>query len=242
MIITCKFCGGTGRSPNLQLFEALSNTIPICPACRGAGELMLLGSPQNCVICKICGGKGSAASSLLIMGSQTICPACKGAGIVARPVIQSGVSNDTEISPGPLPRPRSLEYDIALSYASEDKEIVEKYAQKLKENGLKVFIDSDEKAKLWGADLYVELDEIYRMKARFCIMFISKHYASKRWTNLERQSAQARAFKENKEYILPVKLDDTQIPGLRETIGYIDLRKVSLEELIKQTIEKSKIN
>jgi len=86
----------------------------------------------------------------------------------------------------------------------------------------------------------VKLDEVYRKRAMFCVMFISKHYAAKRWANHERQSAQARAFKENKEYILPVRLDDTEIPGVRETVGYIDLRKTSIEDLAELTLQKMK--
>ncbi|MNC80189.1 hypothetical protein D3C75_1328950 [compost metagenome] len=42
------------------------------------------------------------------------------------------------------------------------------------------------------------------------------------WTNHERESAQARSFVEKVEYILPIRLDDTEIPGIRSTTGYID--------------------
>jgi len=140
---------------------------------------------------------------------------------------------------GPLPRPKTFDFDVALSFAGEDKKIVEPYAQHLKARGLRVFLYSDQQAELWGADLYVKLDEIYRVRAMFCIMFISKHYATKLWTNHERKSAQERAFRENKEYILPVRLDDTEIPGLRETVGYIDLRSTSVEELAKITLQKT---
>ena len=52
-------------------------------------------------------------------------------------------------------------------------------------------------------------------------MFISRHYATKLWTNHEREAAQARAFLEHEEYILPVRLDDTQLPGMPPTIGYL---------------------
>jgi len=52
-------------------------------------------------------------------------------------------------------------------------------------------------------------------------MFLSQHYASKLWTNHEREAAQARAFRENKEYILPVRLDNTTIPGIPQTIAYL---------------------
>lgn len=58
------------------------------------------------------------------------------------------------------------------------------------------------------------------------------------WTNHERQSAQARAIRQHSEYILPAKFDDTQIPGLLPTIGYIDLRNMASDRLADMIIEK----
>jgi len=63
-------------------------------------------------------------------------------------------------------------------------------------------------------------------------MFISKHYPLKKWTNLERTHAQARAFRDANEYILPIRLDDTEVPGIAETIGYIDLRHKAIENVV----------
>jgi hypothetical protein len=119
------------------------------------------------------------------------------------------------------------EYDVCLSFAGEDRDYVRAVASALKEKGIRVFFDEYEKVGLWGKDLYVHLDDVYKNAARFCIIFISKHYAEKLWTNHERRSAQERSLKENLEYILPARFDDTTIPGIRETIGYIDLRDLN---------------
>jgi hypothetical protein len=35
-------------------------------------------------------------------------------------------------------------------------------------------------------------------------------------------NAQARALQSNQEYVLPVRFDDTEIPGLRPTIAYVN--------------------
>jgi hypothetical protein len=57
-------------------------------------------------------------------------------------------------------------------------------------------------------------------------MFVSQHYAEKVWTIHERRSVLERALQEKGgEYILPARFGDTPIPGLRSTLGYIDLRK-----------------
>jgi hypothetical protein len=69
-------------------------------------------------------------------------------------------------------------------------------------------------------------------------MFISHHYAEKLWTNHERQSAQARAFAEHREYILPARFDDAEIPGILRTTAYVDLRTKSPEALAELIAEK----
>lgn len=124
------------------------------------------------------------------------------------------------------------EYDVAISFAGEDRSIAESIAEKLKQDGIRVFYDSYEKATLWGKDLYEHLNDVYKNKAKYCLMIISKGYRDKQWTNHERKAAQARAFSQNKEYILPLKLDDTEIPGLNETIGYLDFRTINSDEVV----------
>ena len=135
----------------------------------------------------------------------------------------------------------SFDYDVALSFADEDREYVEKVAMILKENNVKVFYDRFEQIDMWGKNLYEHLDEVYRKRARYCVLFISKHYAQKVWTNHERRSAQARAVRENREYILPVRFDDTEIPGLTPDIVYIDAREVSPGELASIIMRKCSI-
>lgn len=133
-------------------------------------------------------------------------------------------------------------YDVALSFAGEDRPFVEKTAEYLKNNSVKVFYDEYEKTTLWGKDLYTHLQDVYYKNSKYTIMFVSKYYAEKLWTNHERKNAQARAFQENKEYILPVRFDETEIPGLLPTIGYLDLRKLKPEELGDLIIEKLEID
>ena len=58
------------------------------------------------------------------------------------------------------------------------------------------------------------------------------------WTRHELRSAQARAFEENTEYILPVRLDDTEIEGILPTVGYLDLRELSIEEVYQELTQK----
>lgn len=129
-------------------------------------------------------------------------------------------------------------YDVALSFAGENRAYVEDVATFLKDMGIRVFYDKFEVDNLWGKNLYDHLQEIYKDKAKYSILFISEHYKKKNWTTHERESAQARAFEESKEYILPVKFDDTEIPGIHSTVGYLDANKYTPIDIAKIFVKK----
>jgi len=129
-------------------------------------------------------------------------------------------------------------YDVALSFAGEDREYVKKVADILEKNGVKVFYDSFETVNLWGKDLGIHFDFVYRNSAKYCILFISKYYKDKLWTSYEIKSAISRAIESNEEYILPARFDDTDLPGLRPTLGFIDLRKYDLKEFAELILRK----
>ena len=133
---------------------------------------------------------------------------------------------------------KEKKYDVALSFAGEDRQHAEKLADLLTLDGYFVFYDEFERAGLWGKDLYQHLSSVYKDQARYCVMFLSEHYARKLWPNHERKSAQARAFEESQEYILPVRLDDTEIPGIPPTVGYLDLREINIDEVYRILVEK----
>lgn len=134
--------------------------------------------------------------------------------------------------------PGEYDYDVCLTFAGEERSYVEMVADLLKERGLRVFYDRDAKGKLWGKDLVEHFDYIYRQASRYCVMFISEAYAAKPWARHERRSALARALEEEEEYILPARFDDTELPGLRPTIHYLDLREIAPATLVEFIVEK----
>lgn len=75
-------------------------------------------------------------------------------------------------------------------------------------------------------------------QSEYCIVILSRHYERKLWTRHELKQAQARAFRENREYLLPVRLDDTAIPGVSETVGYIDIRWDGLDAVVQAVLPK----
>jgi len=128
-------------------------------------------------------------------------------------------------------------YDVAFSYAGEDREYVERVAKAV-EGRIRVFYDRHEQIDLWGKNLHTHLAEVYGQRSRFCVMFLSASYARKVWTNHERENAQARAFSDHETYILPARFDDTTIPGVLVTTGYVDLRSIAPEAFAELLVEK----
>ena len=138
--------------------------------------------------------------------------------------------------------PQKRQYDVVISFAGEDRDHAGRLAELLKRDSFEVFYDEDEEADLWGKNLYEHLTTVYSKLGKYCVMFLSKHYAAKQWPTLERRAAQERAFKENREYILPIRLDDTEIPGILDTVGYQDLREKTIEEICGILKEKLQIH
>jgi hypothetical protein len=137
-------------------------------------------------------------------------------------------------------------FDVALSFAEEDRDFVNRVARHLKRKKIKTFYDKDALIDTWGENMYTHLDNIYRNTARFCVIFISKHYKEKRWTQHERDSAQARAFfSSNEPYLLPFRFDNTDIEGIRDTIGYLsinDFDEQRLADAIAAKLQKADHN
>lgn len=126
-----------------------------------------------------------------------------------------------------------FEFDVALSFAGEDRAYVEDVALALKAAGVTVFLDSDHLADTWGEDLIEFFDRLFRERARYAMLFISGPYRDKAWPRHERRSALARALKERGPYVLPVRLEQIEIQGLLPTVGYLDANRVGIEGIVK---------
>jgi hypothetical protein len=132
-------------------------------------------------------------------------------------------------------------YDVALSFAGEQRYYVDAVAGALEAAGIAVFYDRFEEAYLWGEDLTEVLESVFLHGARFVVMFSSAEYGAKMWPTYERRVAVERAMTKQEAYILPVRFDDTKIPGIRETVGYQDARVKSPAEianLIRKKLER----
>ncbi len=132
---------------------------------------------------------------------------------------------------------RRYDYDFCLSFASEDRIQARRMAKLLRHRKALVFYDENERHKLWGEPLVPHLSDIYQNRSRFCIMFTSAAYVDKMWPKVERKAAQARELLQE-GYILPIKIDDTEIPGMPFTKGFMDSREHKSAAIADEAIKK----
>lgn len=130
------------------------------------------------------------------------------------------------------------EFDVAPSFAEQDRAQVEPIVRCLEDLGVKVYYDEDQVVARWGLDLVEHITETLTHKVRYVLMFASRHYVEHTWARHERRTAQARALAQQNEYVLPIKLDDTEVPGLLSSTGFLDLRKHSADVIAQAVTEK----
>ena len=142
----------------------------------------------------------------------------------------------------PAVEEKDNKYDVALSCAGENRNYVRHVAEYLKSNGIKVFYDEFEQVKMWGKKGSEFFHRIFSKESKFCVMFISVHYATKAWPTHEKRSALEKAINEfDSEYILPYRFDDTEVPGLTSDTIYLEkMTPVQLGKLIIEKVKPSK--
>jgi hypothetical protein len=115
------------------------------------------------------------------------------------------------------------EYDICLSFAGEDRAIAAAIAVRLRDGGTRVFYDDGEAAGP-GGDRLSYLHDLYSVRSRYCAILVSRAYAATRWASRECIAAQTLALAERgHQYVLPIRIDDTPLNGLPNTLGRVNL-------------------
>ncbi len=113
-----------------------------------------------------------------------------------------------------------MDYDVAISYASEDVSIADAIATRLRRDGFSCFYGPNRMHKLLGLPLPPKLAEIYGAEGIVVVALISKSYLEKEWTMREFRYATSR----DENRMIVVKVDDASLPPEVADLGYADLR------------------
>jgi hypothetical protein len=85
-------------------------------------------------------------------------------------------------------------FDVALSFAVEDREAVFAIAKCLRSHGVSVFCVEFETSPLWGDELPQHLVDVYLRWARYAVVFVSVDYRDKLWLRDDLMSPLVRAL------------------------------------------------
>ncbi|MGI5505916.1 TIR domain-containing protein [Lentzea sp. CA-135723] len=129
------------------------------------------------------------------------------------------------------------EFDVALSYAEEDQHLVLPIVELLKGSEVEVFHSREREAEMWGLDLVEYFSEAFSSRARYVLLFTSRHYVGK-WSRLARRTALGRALELHTEYVLPIRIDDTAVPGLSPHVAYLDVRVHDATTIADAVVQK----
>jgi hypothetical protein len=129
-------------------------------------------------------------------------------------------------------------FDVAFSFAGENRGFVEDVKNDLRKGGYNVFYDNDYKSELWGSDLTIELPKKY-YESQFVVLFLDDNYLNKMWTFFERQIIIEKYLRDRgADYILPVLLNDFNkpIPGISGLIGHLKINVPQDKDLLVDMI------
>lgn len=131
-----------------------------------------------------------------------------------------------------------FEHEFALSFAGEDRHIIDRIARALKKKGSEPFYDEFYKSELVGKSLSEYFKKKFGRNTQFVVTFLSENYSNKEWTNFEFSIARDEAKSRKSEFILPVRLDKTIVFGAPDDVAYIDFEKEGVRGTVDILIGK----
>lgn len=129
-----------------------------------------------------------------------------------------------------------FEYDVAISFAGEDRVAAEELGSLLLARDIQVLYDEYREEEGRTGEPLDHLLNLYARKARYCVLLLSRHYPLQQWTRVERKALQERSLRDANEFIIPLRLDDI------ESLNAGDLRLRCLEgitALLEERLGKS---
>jgi hypothetical protein len=105
---------------------------------------------------------------------------------------------------------KPFSYDVFLSHSSKDKEVVRELANRLKNDGLRVWLDE------WvlkpGDNIHKKIDEGLE-SSRILVLCMSANAFEADWTQLESYTYRFRDPLNKDRRFIPLRLDDAPIKG-----------------------------
>jgi WD40 repeat protein len=125
---------------------------------------------------------------------------------------------------------KKLEYDIFLSYSSQDKQKVKQLAENLHDDGVCVWFDEWEIEP--GDDIFSKMQEGISL-SRILVLIMSPNAFGSDWVSLESNTVIFRDPMNKERRFIPVLIENCEIPDTIRRYKYIDLRKKDIDSYIQ---------
>lgn len=131
---------------------------------------------------------------------------------------------------------RDIEYDFAISFAGENRDLAREITQQLGMLDAHVFYDEHFEVNFLGRAWSAQFERIFGHDSRLVVCLLDKHYREKIWPTFERECFLPRVADGD---VVPIFLDDTTFVGIpKDTVGILFNRSDSSEaEMARVTDE-----
>jgi len=114
--------------------------------------------------------------------------------------------------------PRDYEFDFAISFAGENRDLARHIAQSLETLDAHVFFDEQYEANYLGKTWSAEFQRIFGSDSRLVVCLLDIHHKQKIWPTFERECFEQRVASGE---VIPIFLDNTAFPGIPKDVVHI---------------------
>lgn len=131
-------------------------------------------------------------------------------------------------------------FKIALSFPGEHRIFVEQVAARLADQigHDRVLYDRYYEAEFARPDLDTYLQRLYHDESELIAVFLCADYERKEWCGLEWRAIRDLIKKRQASTVMPLRFDNTEIPGLFSTDGYVWIDSRSPQEIADLILQR----
>lgn len=135
-------------------------------------------------------------------------------------------------------------FRIALSFPGEHRDFVRQVAERLAAacGRHRILYDEWYEAEFARVNLDTYLQNLYHKESELIVVFLCVDYEKKEWCGLEWRAIRDLIKQRRDDDVMPLRFDNTQVPGLFSTDGYIWIGARSPEKIAELVLQRSQLN
>ena len=129
-------------------------------------------------------------------------------------------------------------FAAVLSFAGADRTLAVELACALELKGIRVFYQGALHASQWTEEFHKPLSEIFERCANYYLMLVSEQYVTNEWTAHRRAELHARTLALGADYVLPIRIDDSELPGLPDGVELLTMDAPNRANIVALVVDK----